>query len=155
MTVNVEALIHSFGKSYQNLVDAEQIPYKTPPTGFSGDPDLSLNMALEGIYLSFRREGRILQEITAILLRPEIKGWHFPNKLPFGLKSEMSRQWIHEHFGEPLRSSPPKTIMRRALGWVDLFDAATGDIPVSMQIDYDVMDNALSVTFMPTSELRW
>ncbi|EKD5160021.1 pyocin immunity protein [Enterobacter cloacae] len=155
MTVNVEALIHSFGKSYQNLVDAELIPYKTPPTGFSGDPDLSLNMALEGVYLSFRREGRILQEITAILLRPEIKGWHFPNKLPFGLKSEMSRQWIHEHFGEPLRSSPPKTIMRRALGWVDLFDAATGDIPVSMQIDYDVMDNALSVTFMPTSELRW
>ncbi|ADF63725.1 DUF6392 family protein [Enterobacter cloacae] len=155
MTVNVEALIHSFGKSYQNLVDAELIPYKTPPTGFSGDPDLSLNMALEGIYLSFRREGRILQEITAILLRPEIKGWHFPNKLPFGLKSEMSRQWIHEHFGEPLRSSPPKTIMRRALGWVDLFDAATGDIPVSMQIDYDVMDNALSVTFMPTSEHRW
>ncbi|OXU38424.1 DUF6392 family protein [Enterobacter cloacae] len=155
MTVNVEALIHSFGKSYQNLVDAELIPYKTPPTGFSGDPDLSLNMALEGIYLSFRREGRILQEITAILLRPEIKGWHFPNKLPFGLKSEMSRQWIHEHFGEPLRSSPPKTIMRRALGWVDLFDAATGDIPVSMQIDYDVKDNALSVTFMPTSELRW
>ena len=155
MTVNVEALIYSLGKSYQDLVDVELIPYKTPPTGFSGDPDLSLNMAQEGIYLSFRREGHILQEITATILRPEIKGWHFPNELPFGLQSEMSRRWVHEHIGEPLRSSPPKTIMMRALGWADLFNAVAGDLPVSMQIDFDVMDNAVSVTFMPTSELRW
>lgn len=155
MTVNVEALILHLGKSYQDLVDAELIPYKTPPTGFSGDPDLSLNMAQEGLYLSFKRDGRILQEITMTLLRPDIKGWHFPNELPFGLKSEMSRQWVHEHFGPPLRSSPPKTIMRRALGWADLFDVLGGSLTVTMQIDFDVMENAVSVTFMPTSELRW
>lgn len=86
MTVNVETLIHNLGKSYNDLLDAELVPYKTPPTGFSGDPDLSLDMAKEGIYLSFIRDGRILQEITLHILRPEIKNWCFPNELPFGLK---------------------------------------------------------------------
>ncbi len=61
MTVNVDALINSLGKSYKDLLEAELIPYKTPPTGFSGDPDLSLDMAKEGVYLSFRRAGRVLQ----------------------------------------------------------------------------------------------
>ncbi|PLR41942.1 DUF6392 family protein, partial [Chimaeribacter arupi] len=51
MTVNVDALINSLGKSYKDLLEAELIPYKTPPTGFSGDPDLSLDMAKEGVYL--------------------------------------------------------------------------------------------------------
>lgn len=155
MTVNIEQLINSLGKSYKELVDAELITYKTPPSGFYGDNDLSLNMAREGVYLSFRREGRILQEITLTLLRPEIKGWHFPNDLPFGLKSYMSRRWVHENIGEPLRSTPPRVIMRRSLGWADLFDVKDCIIPISMQIDFDVMENVTSVTFMPTSDLRW
>lgn len=29
MTVNIEALIYSLGRSYQDLVDVELIPYKT------------------------------------------------------------------------------------------------------------------------------
>ncbi|MDX6839153.1 DUF6392 family protein [Hafnia paralvei] len=155
MTVNVEALIHSLGKSYNNLLEAKLVPYKTPPTGFSGDSDLSLNMAKEGVYLSFRRDGRILQEITLHILRPEIKNWYFPNDLPFGLQNDMSRQWVHENIGMPLRSSPPRVVMRRALGWAELFDVTEGDAPISMQIDYDISSKVKSVTFMPTSELRW
>jgi len=155
MTVNVEALIHSFGKSYNDLLEAKLVPYKTPPTGFSGDPDLSLEMAKEGVYLSFRRDGRILQEITLHILRPEIKNWYFPNVLPFGLQKDMSRQWVHENIGIPLRSSPPKVVMRRALGWADLFNVSEGYASISMQIDYDISDKVKSVTFMPTSELRW
>ena len=155
MTVNVEALIHSLGKSYNNLLEAKLVPYKTLPTGFSGDSDLSLNMAKEGVYLSFRRDGRILQEITLHILRPEIKNWYFPNDLPFGLQNDMSRQWVHENIGEPLRSSPPYVVMKRSFGWTDLYEAKGRAIPTSMQVNYDVMDRVRSVTFMPTSELRW
>lgn len=49
MTVNVNSLINSIGKSYQELLDEGLIPYKTKPTGYSGDPDLTLDMAKEGL----------------------------------------------------------------------------------------------------------
>lgn len=52
MTVNVEALIDCLGKTYQEMFDAGLIPYKTKPTGFSDDPDISLDMVKEGVYLS-------------------------------------------------------------------------------------------------------
>lgn len=155
MTVNVEALIRSLGKPYNDLRDADLISYTTSPTGFSGDPDLSLDMAKEGVYLSFLRDGRILQEVTLQILRPEIKNWFFPNELPFGLQKNMSRQWVHENIGTPLRTCPPQIIMRQALGWCELFEVPGVDIPISMQIDYDTFDKAKSVTFMLTSAVRW
>ena len=67
----------------------------------------------------------------------------------------MNRPWVHQYIGEPLRSSPPKIIMRQAFGWTDLYEAKGRAIPTSMQISYDVMDSVRSVTFLPTSELRW
>ncbi len=53
MTINVEALINSLGKSYQEIFNKGLIPYKTKPTGFPGDSDISLDMVKEGIFLSF------------------------------------------------------------------------------------------------------
>jgi hypothetical protein len=155
MTVNVEALINCLGKPYNELLDAELIPYKTPPTGYSGDPDLSLDMLKEGVYLSFLRDGRILQEVTVKIMRPDIKNWLFPNELPFGLQNKMSRQWVHDNIGVPLRSSPPKVIMKSAFGWADLFDIKNVNAPTSMQIDYDVGGNVMDISFMLTSDLRW
>lgn len=38
MTVNIDALINSLGKSYQEIFDEGLIPYKTKPTGYPGDP---------------------------------------------------------------------------------------------------------------------
>ncbi len=67
----------------------------------------------------------------------------------------MSRQWVHDNFGKPLRSSPPEVIMKRAFGWTDLYDAKGTGTSVSMQINYDTADNVKSITFLPTSELRW
>lgn len=52
MTVNVEALIHSLGKSYQDMLENELIPYKSTPKGSSGTPTISLDMAQEGVFLS-------------------------------------------------------------------------------------------------------
>ncbi|WP_156292687.1 DUF6392 family protein [Serratia oryzae] len=155
MTVNINALINSLGKTYKEMLDAELIPYKTPPTGSSGDPDVSLDMAKEGVYLSFKRDGRVLQEVTLRIQHGKVNNWIFPNDLPMGLQKEMTRQWVHENIGEPLRSSPPVVIMKRSLGWTDLFDIKGMSIPVSMQVDYDITNNVRSITFMPTSELRW
>ena len=155
MPVNVDAMINSLGKSYIELVDSGLVVYKSPPKGASGSPVLSLDMAREGIFLSFWRDGRILKAVTLTIQDDETTDWMFPNELPAPLEKKMTRSWVHEHFGEPLRSTPPKVIMKRAFGWTDLYEADGRPIPTNMQISYDVMDNVRSVTFMPTSELRW
>lgn len=155
MTVNIDELISSLGKSYLELTDNGLITYKSPPTASSGDPDLSLDMAKEGLFLSFKREGRVLQAIVLKIQNDKAKDWTFPNALPTPLQPVMSRQWVHENIGEPLRSIPPQVIMRRAFGWTDLYEAKGRAIPTSMQINYDVMDFVRSVTFMPTADLRW
>jgi len=155
MTVNVEALINSLGKSYQDMLDAELIPYKSPPKGSSGTPTISLEMAQEGIFLSFWRDGRILKSITLRMQHETVLNWEFPNELPSPLQKSMSRQWVHENIGTPLRSAPPYVVMKRAFGWTDLYEAQGRALPTCMQINYDVADNVRSVTFMPTAELRW
>jgi hypothetical protein len=112
-------------------------------------------MAKEGVYLSFRRAGRVLQEIMLTIQHDKFKNWVFPNKLPSPLLENMSRSWVHENIGSPLRSAPPFIVMKRAFGWTDLYESKGRPIPTSMQISYDVMDNVRAVAFMPTSELRW
>ncbi|PLR43209.1 MULTISPECIES: DUF6392 family protein [Yersiniaceae] len=155
MTVNVDAMVNSLGKSYIELVDSGLVVYKSPPKGASGSPVLSLDMAREGIFLSFWRNGRILKAVTLTIQDDETTDWVFPNELPAPLKKKMTRSWVHENIGSPLRSTPPKVIMRRAFGWTDLYEAKGRPVPTSMQISYDVMDNVRSVTFMLTAELRW
>jgi hypothetical protein len=155
VTVNIDELINKLGAKYQQLIDIGLIIYKSPPTGTSGDPDLSLDMAKEGLFLSFKREGRVLQAIVLKIQNDKIKNWRFPNILPLPLQKNMSRQWVHNNLGAPLRSSPPKVVMKREYGWTDLYEVKGRPIPVSMQVSYDVMDNVRAVTFMPTSELRW
>ncbi|MGV3347071.1 DUF6392 family protein [Enterobacteriaceae bacterium LUAb1] len=155
MTVKIEALIHNLGKSYNTLLEAELIPYKTPPTGFSGDPDLSLDMAKEGVYLSFLRDGRILQEITLHILRPEIKNWNFPNELPLGLQNNMSKSWVRNYFGEPIKVAEPRIVMRRSFGWIEIYEVNSLSVSTVMRVDYDLDDNVKEVTFLPIENLRW
>ncbi|CAM6236501.1 MULTISPECIES: DUF6392 family protein [Enterobacter cloacae complex] len=155
MTINVNALIENLGKSYKELIGSELILYKSPPKGASGSPVLSLDMAKEGVFLSFWREGRILKALTLTIQEDGNADWVFPNALPKPLTKKMNRKWVHKNIGEPLRSTPPKVIMKRSFGWTDLYEAKGYVNPTSMQINYDVADSVRSVTFMPTSELRW
>lgn len=155
MTVNVEALIDSLGKSYQEMLGAELIPYKSPPKGSSGTPTISLEMAQEGVFLSFWRDRRILKSVTLRMQHETASDWIFPNKLPSPLQTRMSRQWVHENIGNPLRSAPPYVVMKKSFGWTDLYEAQGRSLPTCMQISYDLTDNVRSVTFMPPSELRW
>lgn len=155
MTVNVEAIIRSIGKTYQEVFDAGLIPYKSKPTGYSGDPDISLDMVKEGVHLTFKRDGRILWSVILSVQNNDVKNWVFPNELPVPLQKSMSRQWIHETFGPPCRSSPPEMIMKQTIGWTDLFTLDHFHIPMSMQVNYDLTDMVISIMFLPTSELRW
>lgn len=155
MTVNIDNLINGIGKTYQELLDEGVIPYKTKPTGYPGDPDLTLDMAKEGVHLTFRREGRQLWSVIISIQHNSIANWVFPNELPPPFKSTMSRSWVHRELGEPERSSPPEIIMKRAFGWTDLFTLSGRHVPMSMQINYDVADMVSSIVFLPTAELRW
>ncbi|MBI0274718.1 pyocin immunity protein [Hafnia alvei] len=155
MTINVEALIRSLGKSYNEIFDAGLIPYKTKPKSSSGEPFVFLDMAKEGVFLSFKRDGRILKEMTVRIQNDKVKNWEFPNVLPSPLQENMSRQWMHENFGTPIRSAPPFVVMKREFGWTDLYEVKERPVPTSMQINYDTLDKVRSVTYMPTSELRW
>lgn len=108
MTVNVESLIRCLGKTYENILEAGILPYRTKPIGAPRSPNLGLEMAREGIFLSFKRTGRVLKSITLRLQHDPIKNWVFPNELPSPLQKNMTRQWVHDTFGEPDKSVPPE-----------------------------------------------
>lgn len=155
MTVNVEALINSLGRSYQEIFDEGLIPYKTKPTGYPGDPDITLDMIKEGMYLAFKREGKILFAIELIFLDQKKTSYQFPNELPSPLKTLMSRQWLHEQLGEPEKVLPPRTILKKDVGWTELYTLLDFRMPTSMQVDYDLSERVESVMFLLTSEVRW
>ncbi|AKH65444.1 MULTISPECIES: DUF6392 family protein [Photorhabdus] len=155
MTINVEALINNLGKTYQEIFDEGLIPYKTKPKGYLGSDHISLDMIKEGVYLAFRRDNKALFVVTIILLDSDKLSYQFRNELPPPLVPMMSRQWIHEHFGEPERSHPPEMIMKHQFGWKELYTLLDFRIPTSMQISYDLLDRVEYMTFLPTSEVGW
>ncbi|MDJ1652310.1 Uncharacterised protein [Raoultella terrigena] len=155
MTVNVEKLINHLGKTYQEIFDAGLIPYKTKPTGYPGDPDLTLSMMNEGIYLAFNREGVTLYSIELFLQNPNKANYRFPNELPSPLEHEMMRSWVHAQFGSPDKFLPPRKRLRNDVGYTDLFTVMDFHIPISMQVDYDLQEQVKEVAFIVTSEVRW
>ncbi|MBK4717178.1 MULTISPECIES: DUF6392 family protein [Tenebrionibacter/Tenebrionicola group] len=155
MTVNIESLIRNLGNSYKDLIDSGIITYKSEPKGAAGSPTISLDMAKEGVFLAFRREGRILKEITLSIQNDSVKNWVFPNELPTPLQKSMSRRWVHDVFGEPEGSAPPRVVMKRAFGWVEKFTVEDFHVPITMQIDYDLNETVKEVAFILTSEMRW
>ncbi|MEA9390591.1 DUF6392 family protein [Acerihabitans sp. TG2] len=155
MTVNIDALIRSLGKKYRDIVDAGLIFYKTEPRGASGSPILTLDMAKEGVFLAFHRKDGVFRELSLRIQNDKIKNWVFPNELPSPLKVSMSREWMHETFGKPDKEEPPQVIAKIAFGWTERYTAVGFDMPIAMQVSYDLQGMVKKVTFLPTSELRW
>ncbi|TNH43942.1 DUF6392 family protein [Photorhabdus luminescens] len=155
MAVNIEALIGSLGRTYQEIYNEGLIPYKTKPKGNLGCDYISLDMIKEGVYLAFKRKNKILFVVTITLIDRDKPSYQFPNKLPSPLISMMSRQWIHEQFGKPEKSHPPEMIMKHQFGRKDLYTLLDFRIPTSMQISYDLLDRVEYITFLPTSEVCW
>lgn len=155
MTVNIEGLINSLGKPYEEILDAGLIPYKTKPTGYPGDPELTLSMMKEGVYLAFKREAKILFSVELFLKNDMNPEYRFPNELPSPLLPEMSRSWVHAQLGDPDRFLPPRKRLKKDIGYTDLFTAVGFRIPTSMQIDYDLQEQVKEVAFITTAEIRW
>lgn len=155
MTVNIDALIWSLGKTYQEIFDEGLIPYKTKPTGFSGDPDISLDMANEGVYLSFSRSDRVLNEITLNIQSDTKKNWIFPNDLPSPLKTIMERDWVISQFGKPNKTVMPHVIGKRLFGMKDQFILNQYNEPLSMRVSYDKQSIVKSITYIPMAKERW
>lgn len=157
MTVNVEKLVNCFGLTHQQLLDGKIINYKTPPKGTQSDESLTLDMKKEGIFLSFDNTispGKPLKEIT-LTLHDGNKKWVFPNELPFGLKKEMNRKWVHENFGNPEKSIPPMVIMKEEMGWYDRYSLKKMSTPTTIVFQFDLNEYVETVTFIPTVLLRW
>lgn len=155
MTINVEALIRSLNKTYQEIFDNGLIPYRTKPSGFSGSDFVTLNMAKEGTLLSFHRENKTLKEITLVLVDSQKKDWMFPNQLPTPLQPLMTRSWIHDQLGEPDKALPPRKRLRKEIGWTERYTLVDFHIPITLQIDYELNEYVRELAFIPTSEIRW
>lgn len=155
MTVNVEALLRSIGKTYQEIFDKGLIPYKTKPTGDSGDPVLEFDMVKEGVYLAFHRTSRKLFCVTLTLLDEGKPSVRFPNELPSPLQKEMSLSWMHEQFDAPDKSIPPKVIGGLQFGMKERYTLEGFHIPLSMQVAYTASDLVESLTFMPLGDSTW
>ncbi|MCT8342977.1 MULTISPECIES: DUF6392 family protein [Photorhabdus] len=155
MTINIEVLINHLGRTYQEIYSKGLIPYKTKLKGDLGCDYVSLNMVRESVYLAFKRENKILFVVTITLIDRDKPSYQFSNELPSPLISMMSRQWVHEQFGEPEKSHPPEMIMKHQFGRKDLYTLLDFRIPTNMQISYDLLDRVEYITFLPTSEVRW
>ncbi|HGE8266079.1 MULTISPECIES: DUF6392 family protein [Aeromonas] len=155
MTVNVQALINSLGMTYEAMMEAELIPYKTKPKGYSGDPEITLSMAKEGIFLSFDRSSRKLIEVDLELLKEEGKQYRFPNALPAPLWENMMKADVRSTFGEPTNSHPPYMIVNRKKGGTDHYIFETGSKRVSMLLSYNLDQRVTIVGFKSTEMVQW
>ncbi|MBS9433621.1 DUF6392 family protein [Photorhabdus hainanensis] len=91
MAINVEALINSLGKSYQEIFNEGLIPYKSKLGGDSDDDYVSLDMQKEGIFLAFNRTSKKLTPVTLTLIDEERPRYVYPNQLPSPLINSMTR----------------------------------------------------------------
>ncbi|WP_036774080.1 DUF6392 family protein [Photorhabdus australis] len=151
MAINVNALINSL-KTYQEIFDEGLIPYRNKPSGSPVVPNICIDMVTEGVFLSFERNSKILNEITLRLLRDDKALFIFPNELLSPLKHSMDRGWVRENLGDLIKSIPPRQILKRQFGWKDLYRFTD---EISMQISYDLREQVNSVTFLLTSDVSW
>lgn len=155
MTVDVKSLINNLGLTYEVLFEAELIPYQTKPKGDSGSPYLYLDMAKEGVTLTFDRESRILIEVNCSLVKEGKSNYVFPNELPTPLWQDMHRPQVREAFGDPENSHPPFELVKRRFGGVDHYIMRVGEKRVSMLLHYNLAQVVKSVAFKRTELVQW
>jgi hypothetical protein len=155
MTVNVKALINNLGRTYESIFEAGYIPYKTKPKGDSGCTEIDLDMAKEGVFLSFDRTTRKLVEVDIDLVREENRKYVFPNELPAPLQQNMYRPQVREQFGQPNNSHPPYQVVNRRFGGVDHYIMRVGEQRVSMLLYYNLAQIVTGVAFKPSELVQW
>lgn len=155
MTVNVKALINNLGRTYEAIFEAGYIPYKTKPKGDSGCTEIDLDMAKEGVFLSFDRSTRKLVEVDIDLIREDNSKYVFPNELPVPLQQNMYRPQVREQFGQPNNSHPPYQVVNKRFGGVDHYIMRVGEQRVSMLLYYNLAQIVTGVAFKPSELVQW
>lgn len=155
MTVNVKALINNLGRTYEAIFEAGYIPYKTKPKGDSGCTEIDLDMAKEGVFLSFDRATRKLVEVDIDLIREDNSKYVFPNELPAPLQQNMYRPQVREQFGQPSNSHPPYQVVNKRFGGVDHYIMRVGEQRVSMLLYYNLAQIVTGVAFKPSELVQW
>lgn len=155
MTVDVKSLINSLGITYEAMMEAELIPYKTKPKGYSGEPEITLNIAKKGIFLSFDRTSRKLIEVDLELFKEGDKKYNFPNEISTPLWENMMKADVRSTFGEPANSYPPYMIVNRRKGGTDHYVFEKGSKRVSMLLSYNLDQRVTIVGFKPTEMVQW
>ncbi|WP_323970641.1 DUF6392 family protein [Aeromonas hydrophila] len=131
------------------------IPYKTKPKGYSGEPEITLNMAKEGIFLSFDRTSRKLIEVDLELFKEGSKKYNFPNEIPTPLWENMMKEDVRSTFGEPANSHPPYMIVNRKKGGADHYVFEKGSKRESMLLSYNLHQRVTIVGFKPAEMVQW
>jgi hypothetical protein len=152
MTIDIAGLIAQLGKKYQDVYDQNLIPYKSKPK--SG----SLVMRKESLHLYFEPYGVGLSEITLTLFDEKTKQFHFPHTLPFGLQPLMTQEWLHAHYGKPIRFSKKKIVMSLHLGEAEVFELPNNNQVIFIARYPYVGENVVtSLTFelRESLEKRW
>ncbi len=155
MTVNVTAYLNNFGKTYEALLDAEYITYKTKPSGYPGDAYIGLDMAKEGVYLTFNNDDRSLIEVILTLFKENDNKYTFPNELPVPLWDRMFKQDVRNKFGVPQNSYPPYRLINKNKGGVDHYIMRMGDQKISMLLHYNLDQLVMRAAFKPTELVEW
>ncbi|MCC8456493.1 DUF6392 family protein [Photorhabdus aegyptia] len=157
MAINVEALINSLGKSYQEIFNEGLIPYKSKPGGDSGDDYVSLDMQKEGIFLAFNRTSKKLTHVTLTLIDEERPRYVYPNQLPSPLINSMTREWVKKHFGQAIKSFPPCKVFNCQYGWKDLYlyNVSESEEKIYIQLSHDLLEQVETITFLRAESVTW
>lgn len=155
MSIDLKAIINSLGMPYNDMCEHGLITYKTKPKGDSGSPTVTLDMAKEGVLLTFDRESMKLIELTFRLKDARNEKYQFPSELPAPLWKDMTFSEVRNRFGEPTHTHPPHKIVNRSYGGVDYYLLEKTASSVMMLIRYNIVKEAISVTFKPASMVQW
>lgn len=112
-------------------------------------------MVKECVYLAFHRSTKKLFCVTLTLIDEDKPSQQFPNELPSPLQKNMNIKWMHEKFGPPDKSIPPKIIGGLQFGIKERYTLEGFHIPLTMQVAYTNRNTVESLTIMPTEELGW
>ncbi|EQB97907.1 DUF6392 family protein [Photorhabdus temperata] len=155
MAINVNALINSLGKTYQEIFDEGLIPYKSKPRGDSGDDYVSLDMLKEGVFLAFDRTSKKLTHVTLTLIDEERPHYVYSNQLPSPLINSMTREWVKEHLGPAIKSFPPCRVFNRQYGWKDLYNVPESEGVICIQLSHDLLEKVKTITFLRAENVTW
>ncbi|WP_445495878.1 DUF6392 family protein [Photorhabdus sp. SF281] len=130
--------------NYEYLVKNGQLSRDIEPSSLSDDDYVSYHLVDEGIYLAFRQEDMAFFHMALFIIDDDNTLHSFEcSSGDIIFKPGMSRKDMHEEYGQPKKSIPPKIIMNEYYGWMDCYDISQTE----MKFRYDSSEKLKTVSF--------